>query len=142
MEIDESRVKLMCILTTDAKRGSNDDKIKPFTEETWIKVQTAARTILSLIKSSKYDVICRSLPSSFQSIDGYHYSCYKPFTAVRKPQQFQNIRPRRESGEKLLRSDTGIPHCRIIWYIQTRMHVLSTENYVKRHYWCRKIRQL
>ena len=62
-----------------------------------------------MIKSSKYDVICRSLPSSFQSKDGYHYSCYKTFTAVRKPQQFQNIRPRRESGEKLLRSDIGSP---------------------------------
>ena len=80
MEIDESRVKLECILTTDAKRSSNDDKINPFTEETWIKVQTTATAILSLIKSSKYDVICRSLPSSFKSKDGYHYSCYKMCT--------------------------------------------------------------
>ena len=95
MEIDESRVKLECILHTDDKRSSKDDKIKHFIGETWIKVQTAARARLSLIKSSKYGVICRSLPSSFQFKDGYHYSCYKAFTAVRKPQQFQNIRPRR-----------------------------------------------
>ena len=86
MEIDESRVKLECILTTDAKRSSKDDKIKPFTSETWIKVQNAARARLSLIKSSKYDVICRNLSSSFQSKDGYHYFCYKTFTALRKPQ--------------------------------------------------------
>ena len=77
MEKDESRVKLECILHTDAKRGSKDEKIKPFTGETWIKVQTAARARLRLIKSSKYDVICRNLSSSFQSNDGYHYSCYK-----------------------------------------------------------------
>ena len=109
MEIDGSRVELECILTTYAKRSSKDDKIKPFTGEMWIKVQTAARARLSLIKSSQYDFICRSPPSSFQSKDGYHFSCYKTFTAVRKLQQFQNIRPRRESGEKLLRSDIGSP---------------------------------
>ena len=109
MEIDESRVKLQCILHTDAKRSFMDEKIKPFTGETWIKVQTAARARLSLIKSSKYDGICRNLSSSFHSKDGYHYSCYKTFTAVRKPQPFQNIRPRRQSGEKLLRSDIGSP---------------------------------
>ena len=82
MEIDESRVKLECIITTDAKRSSKDEKIKPFTGETWIKVQTAARARLSLIKSSKYDAICRNLSSASPKMATItpvtkHYSCTK-----------------------------------------------------------------
>ena len=48
---------------------------------------------------------CRNLPSSFQPQHGYHQSCYSKFTAVPKTQTHQNIRSRRESGDKLLRSD-------------------------------------
>ena len=108
METDEQtsapRLNRDCFIHTDIK-GRSNEKIIPFNEATWLKVQNATRARSNLLKSSKYDIVCRNLPSSLQPEHGYHKSCYSNFTAVPKMQLPQNVKSRRESGEKLLRSD-------------------------------------
>ena len=108
MDIDEqasdSSVKCECIIHIDTK-GRSNEKIVSITEAKWLKVQTAARARSSLLKSSKYDILCRNLPSTFKPQYGYHQSCYSNFTAVPKPQMHHDVRLRGESGNKLLRSD-------------------------------------
>ncbi|MCG7875152.1 MAG: hypothetical protein N0C90_02335 [Candidatus Thiodiazotropha endolucinida] len=70
-----------------------------------MKVQTASTARSTLLKSSKYDIICRNLPGSFENVHGYHQSCYSNFTAVPKIQEPGKTKSRRDSGDKLLRSD-------------------------------------
>ena len=82
METDEQtsapRLNRDCIIHTDIK-GRSNEKIIPFNEATWLKVQNATRARSDLLKSSKYDIVCRNLPSSLQPEHGYHKSCYSNF---------------------------------------------------------------
>ena len=70
-----------------------------------MKVKSPAKARSLLLKSSKHVSICRNLPCSCSNKHGYRNSCYNNFTAVPKP---ENVKCRRESGEKLLRSDVEI----------------------------------
>lgn len=64
--------------------NSLKQKIVPFTGATWQKVKSAAKARSSLLKSSKYESICRNLPGLFSNEHGYHQLCYSNFTAVPK----------------------------------------------------------
>lgn len=76
MESESNISCILCILHTEDV--FTEEKIKPLTEENFIKLKTIVSD-RQKFKSSKY----RCVIKTFDILNhGYHYSCYKNFTAV------------------------------------------------------------
>ena len=71
----------ICIIHTEGIQGD----ILELTDLTWKKILQVSSERLSSFKKSKYSFICKSLPKEYErNKHGYHRTCYKHFTAVKK----------------------------------------------------------
>lgn len=80
----KSMQNTVCILHIGPR---TDESIKPFDTHTWEKTKSISETRLKQCDSgskSKYTALCKQLPLTYGEFDGYHCSCYKNFTALRK----------------------------------------------------------